>query len=67
MKHQKTIYDEIREKGYSRRDFIKFCGAMTAMLGLESSAIGQVAKALETKPRLPLKDGEAGFLPAVFL
>ena len=54
MKHQKTIYDEIRSKGYSRRDFLKFCGTMTAMLGLEASAIGQVAKALETKSRLPL-------------
>jgi hydrogenase small subunit len=54
MKNQKTLYQEIREKGYSRRDFIKFCGMITAMLGLESSAIGQVAKALETKPRIPL-------------
>lgn len=54
MEKQKTLYEEIREKGYSRRDFIKFCGMITAMLGLESSAIGQVAKALETKPRLPL-------------
>jgi hydrogenase small subunit len=53
-KKQITIYDEIREKGYSRRDFIKFCGMMTAFLGLESSAIGQVAKALETNSRLPL-------------
>ena len=54
MKQKTTIYEEIRQKGYSRRDFIKFCGTMTAMLGLESTAVAQVAKALETKTRLPL-------------
>ena len=54
MKKKITLYDEIRQKGHSRRDFLKFCGMMTAMLGLESSAISQVAKALETKSRIPL-------------
>ena len=33
---------------------MKFCGMMSAMLGLESTAIAQVAQALETKPRIPL-------------
>ncbi len=50
----KTVYEEITEKGYSRRDFLKFCGMMAAYLGLESSAVGQIAKALETKERLPV-------------
>ncbi len=50
----KTLYEEIRENGYSRRDFMKFCGAMAAMLGLETSGIAQVAKALETKSRIPV-------------
>ncbi len=50
----KTLYEEIREKGYSRRDFMKFCGAMAAMLGLEASGIAQVARALETKSRIPV-------------
>jgi len=50
----KTLYEEIREKGYSRRDFMKFCGAMAAMLGLEASGIAQVVKALETKSRIPV-------------
>ncbi len=27
---------------------------MTAFMGLEKSAIGQIAKALETKPRVPV-------------
>ena len=50
----KTLYEEIREKGYSRRDFMKFCGAMAAMLGLEVSGVAQVANALETKSRIPV-------------
>ncbi len=50
----KTVYEEVTEKGYSRRDFLKFCGMMAAYLGLESSAVGQIAHALETKERLPV-------------
>lgn len=49
-----TVYDEIRAQGYSRRDFLKFCGMMGAFLGLEASGVTQMVKALETKPRLPL-------------
>ena len=51
---QKTLYEEVRAKGYSRRDFMKFCGTMAAMLGLESTGIAQIAKALETNPRIPI-------------
>ena len=51
---QPTYYQEVERKGYSRRDFIGFVTMMTAFMGLEKSAIGQVAKALETKPRIPV-------------
>ena len=51
---QPTYYQEIIRKGYSRRDFIKFAGMMAAFIGVENSAIGQVAKALETNPRMPI-------------
>ncbi|MDE3234490.1 MAG: hydrogenase small subunit [Bacteroidota bacterium] len=51
---QPTYYEEVERKGYSRRDFMKFVSLMTAFIGLENTAIGQVAKALETKPRLPV-------------
>ncbi|WP_295676667.1 hydrogenase small subunit [uncultured Mucilaginibacter sp.] len=51
---QPTYYEEVQRKGYSRRDFVKFVSLMTAFIGLEQSAIGQVAKALETKPRMPV-------------
>lgn len=49
-----TYYDEVRRKGYSRRDFVKFCTMMAAYMGLAESGIGQVAKALQQSPRLPV-------------
>ena len=51
---QPTYYEEVERKGYSRRDFLQFVSMMTAFIGLENSAMGQVAKALETKPRVPV-------------
>lgn len=48
---QKTFYQELRAKGYSRRDFLKFCGLVGVMLGLESTGIAQIVDALQTKPR----------------
>jgi hydrogenase small subunit len=49
-----TIWEEMRARGVSRRDFIKFCTWMSAYLGLESSGVAQVVKALEKKRRLPV-------------
>lgn len=49
-----TYLEEFKRKGYSRKDFLKFCTLMAAYLGLENSAIGQVVEALKTKPRLPV-------------
>lgn len=49
-----TYMEEFKRKGYSRKDFLKFCTLMAAYLGLENSAIGQVVKAMEAKPRLPV-------------
>lgn len=51
---QPTYYEEVQRKGYSRRDFLTFVSMMTAFIGLENTAIGQVAKALETHPRVPV-------------
>ncbi len=51
---QKTLYEEIREAGHSRRDFLRFCSMMAAYLGLESSGVAQVVEALENNPRLPV-------------
>lgn len=51
---KETIYEAICKKGYTRRDFLKLCGVMAAMLGLGETMIPKVAHALETKPRLPV-------------
>ena len=49
-----TIYEEIRAKGYSRRDFLKFCSWMAAFIGIEASGVGSIVHAMETKSRLPV-------------
>jgi len=49
-----TMWEEMRARGVSRRDFVKFCTWMAAFLGLESSGVAEVVKALETKRRLPV-------------
>lgn len=51
---QETYYESIIRQGYSRRDFMKFATFMAAYMGLETSAVGQIAKALETTPRIPV-------------
>lgn len=51
---QLTLYEEMKARGYSRRDFMKFAATMAAFIGLESSGIAQVARAMETKVRPPV-------------
>lgn len=51
---EETYYDAVRKAGVTRRDFLKFAAATTAFIGLQSSAIAQVVKALETKKRIPI-------------
>jgi hydrogenase small subunit len=49
-----TLYEEIRAKGHSRRDFLKFCGTMAALLGVQSTGLAKIVEALESKHRLPV-------------
>jgi hydrogenase small subunit len=49
-----TIWEQARLSGYSRRDFVQFCGWMAAAAGIHQSALGAVVKAMDTKPRLPV-------------
>jgi len=49
-----TIYESMQLQGYSRRDFLKFCSWMAAFIGIESSGVGSLMHAMETKPRLPV-------------
>jgi hydrogenase small subunit len=49
-----TIYERLAARGVTRREFLSFCAWMGACIGLEKSAIAQVAQALETKRRIPV-------------
>ena len=49
-----TVYEQMVSRGVSRRDFMKFCAWMSAYLGLEQSGVAAIAKAIETKRRLPV-------------
>lgn len=50
----KSITSMIEEKGFSRREFMGWAGAMTSMLMLPASFTPLVAKAVEVADRLPL-------------
>jgi hydrogenase small subunit len=53
-KNQPTYWEKFQERGYSRRDFLKFCAYISAAVGIHSTGIPAVARALETKPRQPV-------------
>jgi [NiFe] hydrogenase small subunit len=44
MGNEGDFYDRLSEKGISRRDFMKYCGVLTATIGLSSSFIPKVAE-----------------------
>ena len=46
-----SIWQSMRQKGYSRRQFMEFCGVAAAAAGLGQSAIAQVAAAFEKKEK----------------
>lgn len=54
LKEDKSIQDLLDERGISRRDFMKWAGAMTALLSLPASFTPLVAKAAELTDRLPV-------------
>lgn len=51
MKLNETVYEGLFSLGVSRRDLMKFCATMSATLALSSSAIPQIAEALEKKKK----------------
>lgn len=50
----KQLASELANKGFSRRDFMKWAGAMTAALSLPASFIPLTAKAAEMASRTPV-------------
>ncbi len=48
MAHEdRAFYDVLADRGVSRRDFLKFCGSMAAMLGLSETMVPTIAAAVE--------------------
>ncbi|MFO0828765.1 MAG: hydrogenase small subunit [Phycisphaerales bacterium] len=50
----RATYDVLRAHGVSRREFVRFCTMTAASLGLPATAVADVVRALETKPRIPV-------------
>ena len=47
-----AVYDLLAVRGVSRRDFLKYCGYVAAMLGLSEAAAPQIAAAVEKGAKL---------------
>ena len=48
MAHEdRAFYDVLADRGVSRRDFLKFCGSMAALLGLSETMVPTIAAAIE--------------------
>jgi len=54
MSNSPSVWELMQEKGYTRRDFIRFCGIAAAAAGIETSLLPSVVEAFETKPRPPV-------------
>jgi len=54
MKDDGSIEEAIEKSGFTRRDFMKWAGVMTAMLSLPSSFTPLVADAVKVADRLPI-------------
>ena len=52
IKTNETYYDSIIRQGYNRRDFLKFVAFIGAYMGVESSALGQIAKLFNNKTKI---------------
>jgi [NiFe] hydrogenase small subunit len=53
MKEEREFYERLEAKGISRRDFMKFCGVLTATMGLSSSFIPKVAEVFAAPKQRP--------------
>ena len=53
MDEEREFYGRLAEKGISRRDFMKFCGVLTATMGLSSSFIPKVAEVFAAPKQRP--------------
>lgn len=61
MAHEDRAFNELlAARGVTRRDFVKFCGSVAAMLGLSEAMVPQIAAAVENA-------ASSGLYPAVWV
>jgi [NiFe] hydrogenase small subunit len=53
MEEEREFYHRLSQKGVSRRDFMKYCGVLTATMGLSSSFIPRVADVFAAPKQRP--------------
>ena len=53
MEQEKAFYERLKSKGVSRRDFMKYCTALTATMGLSSSFVPRVAEVFAAPAQRP--------------
>jgi len=53
MEKERSFYERLKEKGVSRRDFMKYCTALTATMGLSSSFVPKVAEVFAAPAQRP--------------
>jgi len=49
-----STYDVLRAHGVDRRDFLRFCTATAAAMGLDAVMVPRVVAAMEDQPRIPV-------------
>jgi len=49
-----TFYSVMRRQGITRRSFLKYCSLTASAMALGPQFVGQIAHAMETKPRTPV-------------
>ncbi len=53
METEKAFYERLESKGFSRRDFMKYCTFLTAAMGLSSSFVPKVAEVFAAPAQRP--------------
>ncbi|WP_303620979.1 twin-arginine translocation signal domain-containing protein [Methylogaea oryzae] len=51
---QDSFYAVMRRQGITRRSFLKYCSLTASAMALGPQFVGQIAHAMETKPRTPV-------------
>jgi len=53
MEQEEAFYERLKSKGVSRRDFMKYCTALTATMGLSASYVPKVAEVFAAPAQRP--------------